>query len=119
MIRVFFQNLTPGGKVARPGLPEAVMVLEGHAGFGAEGSDIVCAGVSAVVQTALAGITGVALIPQRVRQEKGFLETRIETGGRMPGELEKLEVILHTMLLGLREIEKAYPGSVEMVFDGK
>lgn len=100
----------------RNDFPEAVITMEGHSGYGYEGADVVCAGISAVVQTALAGIAGVALLPQTVKTEKGYLGTTIKTGGRDRQAVEKLEVIVATMILGLKEIEKSYPGSLELVF---
>lgn len=75
---------------------------------------MVCAGISAVAQTALVGITKVAGIRQDLRQGEGFLESIIELPGIDDARRMSLDVIVDTMLAGLEEIEKEHPGSLSI-----
>ncbi|MFO7173955.1 MAG: ribosomal-processing cysteine protease Prp [Bacillota bacterium] len=90
----------------------------GHAGAGPYGQDIVCAGVSAVVFTALLGLRQVAGIPHQVveREEEGYLRCRLEGGS--PPAWERAQVILETMLAGLRDIEKDYGKHIRVTEGG-
>ena len=46
-------------------------LLKGHAGYGEQGEDLACAGISAITQTALLGITDVLKIKAKVTLEEG------------------------------------------------
>ncbi|WP_301859769.1 ribosomal-processing cysteine protease Prp [uncultured Megasphaera sp.] len=76
--------------------------MEGHAGYAEEGSDIVCAAVSALAQTALLGL--LHYVPQDVSYEmdEGFLSVHIRNSGA------EQTVILQTMKLGLDQIAAQY-----------
>lgn len=81
--------------------------ITGHTG--PKGKSIVCAGVSAIVQTAIIGIGQVANIPQTITEDKDSMETKWESRN-IP-----LAVIEKTMKLGLAEIEKNYSDCVRIV----
>lgn len=76
--------------------------ISGHSGYGEAGSDIVCAAVSALAQTALLGLLDYD--EQHVQYEisDGALTVRVMKDGVVP------QAILHTMELGLKEISKQY-----------
>lgn len=84
--------------------------VEGHAGFGERGKDIVCAGVSAIAQTALYGLQDIAKDAVRFEKREGYLavtvdpETAREEGPR---------AVLRTLELGLMAIGRSYPGAFE------
>jgi uncharacterized protein YsxB (DUF464 family) len=93
--------------------------LTGHGGR-TRGRDIVCAAVSAVAETALAGVLHYAgnLVEWEMREgylaialKKGDMESNTKQEG-MAGD--SLPVILNTMLIGLREIARQYPGKVRI-----
>ncbi len=80
--------------------------MEGHAEYGEHGSDILCSGVSAIAQTAVMGITehlglNVAL---KIDEESGIHMVLEENEER----LYEANIILSTMLLGLRAIQESY-----------
>lgn len=85
--------------------------IEGHAGYGDRGTDIVCAAVSALGQAILSGLETVAGLEPRVTMREGYLECLLP-----PGEEDGQagQVLLGTLQLGLRQIEKEYPGRVEV-----
>lgn len=82
--------------------------VQGHAGFAPHGQDIVCSAVSAIAQTTVYGMDRVLGINPQVLVREGFLECKIPEGALAPKELEKVEVLLETMLVGLQEIQRDY-----------
>ncbi|MDP2857232.1 MAG: ribosomal-processing cysteine protease Prp [Bacillota bacterium] len=83
------------------------ITVSGHSGYAESGSDIVCAAVSAVVQTAILGLKNVRGLDVRDRTGDGELEFRI---GRATGleALCRADAITSTMVLGLKDIEQSY-----------
>ena len=83
--------------------------VTGHANTAPHGHDIVCAGVSALTQTALLGLGEHLKKDIAYKAEAGdlFLDLKEE-----PDELT--DAILKTMKLGLKEIEKLYPKIVKI-----
>lgn len=80
---------------------------EGHTGYADAGEDIVCAAVSAVTQTAVIGITELIKAPCALEIVDGELHLMLDRS--VKGDLlKKAELILGTMLLGLRSIENDY-----------
>ncbi|MBO4384746.1 MAG: ribosomal-processing cysteine protease Prp [Clostridia bacterium] len=80
---------------------------KGHSGYADKGEDIVCAAVSALTQTAYLGVTELAHAAVDAEQKDG--ELRLMLRPEITGEeREKAELILETMLLGLRSIEEKY-----------
>ena len=84
--------------------------VQGHSGTAPKGRDIVCAGVSALSQTALLGLG------RHLHREIDF---HIDPSGDLHMKLREApddlsEAILRTMRLGIAEIEKAYPDAVRV-----
>lgn len=91
--------------------------VEGHAGFKEAGKDVVCAGVSTVLYSSINGLEKVLGLRSKlkVEGEKGFakcvlLDTITES------EHEKANIILETMVLGIKEMSKQYKKYIT-VFD--
>jgi len=78
----------------------------GHSGYAAEGEDIVCAGISSIVQTTLLGL--IKFLPEKPRivHEKGNVECHITETCKT---LRETEILIETMLAGLSEIAAMYP----------
>jgi uncharacterized protein YsxB (DUF464 family) len=79
------------------------LTISGHAGYAPPGRDIVCAGVSALVQSFLqsvAELTGDAL---RYELSPGFVQIRY---GKLS---EPSRVLLASLLIGMRMLSEAYP----------
>jgi len=84
--------------------------VQGHSGTAPKGRDIVCAGVSALSQTALLGLG------RHLHRE---IDYHIDPSGDLHMKLREApddlsEAILRTMRLGIAEIEKAYPDAVRL-----
>ena len=90
--------------------------ITGHSGFGANGTDIVCSGISTLTQTVILSIAQLLKLKQNILKEKGFLKTEISIE-KLDSEQElKLKFVLETLLIGLLEINREYPGSVNIEF---
>jgi uncharacterized protein YsxB (DUF464 family) len=117
LIEIYFKNIRFDDELfldAASG--EIEFWIKGHAELGIKGNDIVCAAVSALVQTSVIAIERVARIRQRIKQEEGFLRSVIDIKHVNAGRLEALRIILTTMILGLEEIIRAYPERVKIYY---
>ncbi|MEG1771882.1 MAG: ribosomal-processing cysteine protease Prp [Clostridia bacterium] len=79
----------------------------GHTGFSYEGTDIVCAAISALTQTGLIAISDIAKCSFEHRLNNGGLFLRLD-GKNNCEALKKADLILRTIRLGLISIEKKY-----------
>lgn len=84
--------------------------VQGHAQAGPRGQDIVCAGVSALVQASIMGIE------RQLGRDIDLTQNAKGLKMSLIGEPDNLtNAILETMLLGLTEIAKRYPKSVRII----
>ena len=86
--------------------------VKGHANMGEYGEDLVCAAVSAIVQTAILGITEVCHISAGVSIEEGET-TCILSQDANPDEIQSAGIVFNTMIRGLRSIQASYPGTLK------
>ena len=88
---------------------------EGHARFAKHGQDVVCAAVSAVSQNTILGIIRYLKIDAKYFVGKsGFLSLELD-GVDVQGKREQLDVLLETMAITLKEIEKEYPRNLVVI----
>lgn len=80
--------------------------VSGHAGYAEHGEDIVCAGVSALAQTGVLGLTQVLGIKADCRQQAG--ELACVWPDLEPETQAKAAVLLETILLGFIAIRENY-----------
>ncbi len=85
----------------------------GHTGFSERGTDIVCAGVSALTQTAVLALERLLELAVEVQVDypKGFLDC---TWADEPRLTEKISLVVETMRLGIEEIQNQYAQYVEI-----
>lgn len=83
-------------------------VISGHADYacGNDEYDMVCSAVSAVSLMIGNGITEILKVKGNIYAVDGFLNINIENTSLY--DIEKCQVLLETMLLGLRSIELNY-----------
>lgn len=81
----------------------------GHTGYAGKGEDIVCAALSAIVQTALLGLLSVVGINvnYKVNEDKGQLHFSLPSG-LSEANKQKAGIVLDTMLCGLSDIKTEY-----------
>ncbi len=91
------------------------VLCEGHSDYAEEGSDIVCAAVSSVVQTAVLGLMQKAGIP--VEYEVDAQEARLKA--MLPEKLTErqvhdADVILSTACLGISDLYEQYSDFISL-----
>ena len=86
--------------------------VSGHANMGEYGEDLVCAAVSAVVQTAILGITDVCQIQAGVSIEEGRTHCILPKDATQDA-LDRAAIVLNTMLTGLKSIQASYPKTLK------
>jgi len=93
---------------------------EGHAGFADSGSDIVCAGVSALLISCVNGLETVAHVEPTIRQndEIGYLKAEL------PEALDEAQahdagILLDATEQGLQSIAKQYPDFVRVIMKNR
>ena len=88
--------------------------IKGHSGYAEEGSDIVCAGISALVITTENALCQlVQLSPTERGGEDGFLEVMLPD--RMTEQqMHDAQLLLSALHIGLENIAQAYPDYVRL-----
>jgi len=85
----------------------------GHAGYADAGSDIVCAGVSALLQASLAGLTEVANAAPDISIKKGSMTLKLPP--LLPsGSMRDAQTILKTCLNSVEALAMQYPDNVKI-----
>ncbi|OAA91540.1 ribosomal-processing cysteine protease Prp [Clostridium coskatii] len=79
------------------------VVLKGHAESVNQGYDMVCSAVSAISQTTVIGITEVLKLKLKYSIKDGFLSFSLKD--MKQDDILKCQVLVKTMLLGLKSIE--------------
>ena len=87
---------------------------KGHTGYAEQGSDIVCAAVSAVTQTACLGLMEYLKAQPQIVQKDGELRLDLSEG-MPPKDVERAELILGTMLSGLRSVQENYSDYLKII----
>lgn len=82
----------------------------GHSGYAAQGKDIVCSAVSAIVQTALLGLMDISEVEYERRE--GFLSFTCPEATDENGI--KQQAILRAMYLGLKDMQSGYKAFINM-----
>ena len=85
------------------------VVASGHTGYGEAGEDIVCAGVSTLLQSALLGLLqGVGInVSYSVNEETGSLRFTLPKN-LTPQERHDADIVLGTLLCGLQDFYTEY-----------
>lgn len=84
------------------------VTIEGHAGYAETGHDIVCAGVSALVQTLIQSVEDLTGDAIEYTMQPGFVEVRFLTFS------DESRVLLDSALIGLQMIAEAHPHHVQI-----
>jgi uncharacterized protein YsxB (DUF464 family) len=93
---------TPSGFLRR-------ITATGHSGFAKSGSDIICAAVSAIVQTAVGGLQDVARVHPVYIQESGRIECGVADPDTLdPKACDAVRIVMETAAIGCRQIEISY-----------
>lgn len=87
----------------------------GHTGYGESGEDIVCAGVSTLIQSALLGLLQVVGINVKftVNEETGSLRFTLPQN-LTDAERHDADIVLNTMLCGLQDFYTEYSDFINL-----
>mgnify|MGYP000757915679 FL=1 len=87
----------------------------GHTGYGEAGEDIVCAGVSTLIQSALLGLLQVVGINVKysVDEQQGSLRFTLPSGLTRE-ERHDADIVLNTMLAGLQDFYGEYSDYINL-----
>lgn len=89
--------------------------LSGHAEASDDGYDMVCSAVSAVSITIANGITEILNLKPIIGIEDGFLS--LDLNKLTIEEIDSAQMLLETMLLGLKNIEINYNEYIKVVLE--
>jgi uncharacterized protein YsxB (DUF464 family) len=86
--------------------------VKGHANFEEYGKDIVCAAVSALIHTAVFSLISLAGITPDFKVSDGSFKCTVNHSAAK--KHDTVDVILESMLIGLKEIRKEYSKHVQI-----
>ena len=89
--------------------------INGHSGYEKHGKDIVCAAISSISQTAVMGIIQVLKIDLQynIDEKTAYLEFDLPKNLNYE-KLEKANIILKTMKIGILNIAQSYPKNIKV-----
>ena len=96
----------------------AAVRVEGHTGSAPKGEDIICAGVSALVQTFYFSVRRLLQVDADADIRDGYFSFSVPSG-LPPEKQEKVAFLAESMLIGLDEINRSYPGFLQVYDDGR
>jgi uncharacterized protein YsxB (DUF464 family) len=77
--------------------------------------DVVCGVVSNLAQVTILGVTEVLKLPAAYVAEEGDISLNLE--GLLPEELNDCQVLMETMLLGLKNLEISYGEYIKILVE--
>ncbi len=84
---------------------------KGHSGIEGDATDMVSAGASALLQTAVLGLESYLRLNPEVEHETGWLSCTLERDVLLNREIDAL---VETMIMGLRALESSYPDHIKV-----
>lgn len=85
----------------------------GHANFDIEGKDIVCAAASALLQSAILGLSKTLKIKHKIKIKKGYLFFA-SLEGLDSLKTEKSQLLLKTLFESLKQLAKQHPKYIKI-----
>lgn len=91
----------------------------GHAGYAPEGSDIICAAITAIAATTIGSLTDIANLNITHQMDDGFISCTTPQPESMPsGQYLIAKTLMDAMALGCRQIENSYGRKYVRVIEG-
>lgn len=82
--------------------------IDGHAGYGIKGTDIVCASVSSIVITSINAIIKLDNEALDYKQDEGFVEVIIKKHSK------EVDILIENMISLLKELENQYKKNIKI-----
>ncbi|WP_251861825.1 ribosomal-processing cysteine protease Prp [Clostridium sp. Marseille-Q2269] len=89
--------------------------MSGHAESTDEGYDMVCSAISAISITIANGITEVLKVKPLIEKKDGFLS--IDLRSCTKEDIHKCQILMDTMLLGVKSIELNYGEYIKLTIE--
>jgi uncharacterized protein len=91
------------------------IVCSGHTGYADEGEDIVCAGLSSIIQTACIGVIKLAKVNAKItkKDNDGFLSIVLPENCS-DKQKDDCNLILETAILGINDLQKGYSNFIKV-----
>jgi len=87
----------------------------GHADFACEGEDIVCAGISSIIQTAILGVKNILKVDILKERNEDTCTMEIVVPSEIDEKKDKdIQIILETMMCGLNDLCESYPNNISI-----
>ncbi len=86
-------------------------IVEGHANYNKYGKDIICAAISALVQTILVTLDEICGITYKVVQDRGFIEVLVFEEDIA---LKEVQALFKALEIGIEAIEDEYQKYVRL-----
>lgn len=101
-------------KVVKKNGKIAKVTCDGHTNYGVSGEDIVCSGLSCIIQTAVLGLLVKVGIDVKLKrnEEKGFLSFEIPDVDE--NTRHDIDIILDTMMLGIGDLQQGFSDFIEL-----
>lgn len=85
--------------------------ISGHSGYAAEGSDIICAAISVLGQTAIGALQDLAIlnVDYLILETEGYLECTVPAPDEMAsGQYQIANTIMDMFELGCKQVSESY-----------
>lgn len=89
--------------------------INGHSGYAEFNHDIICSAVSALSISIANGIIEIQKIEADVSMKDGFLSLSVDSKDHQ--DIKNCQVLLQTMLLGVKSIEKQYSDYIKVLVE--
>ena len=89
-------------------IKEDIITIEGHSGYGVEGTDIVCASVSSICITTVNALLSIDEDCIIYDEKDGYLNIKIKKHS------EVIDKLINNMINLLTELEKQYKKNIEI-----
>ena len=91
------------------------MEVEGHAGLGEPGSDILCAAVSALTENLGLSLKYLLNIPVEIEEREGYYRIKL-SGAAAPDteKIDKADLLFSSVLLGLGRLAEQHPDRIKI-----
>ncbi|MGO1368005.1 MAG: ribosomal-processing cysteine protease Prp [Senegalia sp. (in: firmicutes)] len=88
-------------------------IMNGHTGYDEHGKDIVCAAVSVLAQTGLMSLLEFLNLKISYLIEDGYIKV-ILPKNLNKDDFEKSQIVLNTVLIGIKSVAESYPDYISL-----
>jgi uncharacterized protein YsxB (DUF464 family) len=87
--------------------------VSGHSNFGKKGNNLLCAGVSTLIQTIIISFKKVLCINISLDVDDGFINCKFPAN-LTTAENDKVSLLMMTMICGMEDLKKQFPKEINI-----